>query len=367
LTDALEAIKRHSLEGEDCSIGIAKLPKVSIVITNYNYAPYLKECIDSCLAQDYQYCEVIVVDDCSGDNSRDIYNTYEGRIKIVEREKNGGQLAAFFSGFDIAGGEFVVFVDADDFLDSDAISAHLYIHLFKSPPVAFSCVRNRQVSANSAIINNYHMDFQANGQRINNIRPRVIRAPTWSWSTTSAMMFRSDTVRLIRTDNTEPFRVCADYYIVHFSNLLGGSMLFDVSKANYRRHGKNNFSKNMVIGGHKPTGHMKLHGHPEHESLQKAILSKLILERECFESYFGSYFHFAFTIAMVAEKEFVTSNFTVDRELKNMLGKVDRQVRSKLIWMLWSKKAGVEIGKLNCYFAKIKNVENYHKNTFCES
>jgi glycosyltransferase involved in cell wall biosynthesis len=312
---SLEAINKHSISGIH-GIGNAKLPLVSIIITNFNYAEYLKECIESCINQDYEFCEIILIDDCSKDNSKEIYNRFRDKIKIIEHSENKGQLASFFSGLKFAKGDFVIFVDSDDFLDNDAVSAHLYLHLFQKPPVAFSCLRNRQVSKSSAILNDFHMDFLNNGQEIAYISPRVIHTPSWSWSTTSAMCFRTDLLRLIETDNTEDFRVCADYYIVHFANLLGGSLLFDRAKVNYRRHGENSFSKNFLIGGHRPTGHDKYHFHPEHKTLQREILKKMILEREKFEPYFPNIERYAEALLYIAPFEFIMSNFSVDRELE---------------------------------------------------
>jgi len=362
-TKSLEAINRHSVDGAH-HIGLAKLPLVSIVITNYNYAAFLDECIGSCLAQDYEFCEVILVDDRSSDNSKEIYSKYDGKIKIVEQPTNKGQLAAFFAGLGVANGDFTVFVDADDFLDTDAVSAHLYLHLFQKPPVGFTCFRNRQVSQSSATISDFHMDFQNNSQEVAYIAPRVIHTPTWSWSTTSAMCFRTDLLRLIATDNTEEFRVCADYYVVHFANLLGGSMLFDRAKANYRRHGKNNFSKNFVIGGHRPTGHDKYHAHPSQEALQKELLGKLINERERFEPYFPSLDRYAQSILFVAPLSFVSSNFVLDTELKNALTKKVADIEKQKKEQISIKKWAIRWFGLQDKYLKIKAFKNNLQNMY---
>jgi len=362
--NSLEAINCHSLSGQK-HIGAAKLPHVSIIITNYNYAEFLGECIESCLAQDYEFCEVLLVDDCSKDSSKDVYSKYAQKIKIVEHSSNKGQLAAFFTGLEAASGEFIVFVDADDFLDADAVSAHLYLHLFELPQVGFTCLRNRQVSAGSATISDFHTDFANNSKEIAYIAPRVIHTPTWSWSTTSAMMFRADLLRLLITDKTDDFRVCADYYLIHFANLLGGSLLFDRAKANYRRHGKNNFSKNFVIGGEKrPTGHDKYHAHPAQISLQKAILDKLVLDRASFEPYFGSISRYAETILYVAEKEFVLSNYTVEDDLKKAIISAWCDVKAQKRRLIWSKKIALWLAKWQIFFKTIGEIRSNYLKVF---
>lgn len=366
LTKGLEAIQKHS--AAPLSIGISALPLVSIIVTNYNYALYLKECVDSCLVQDYPHIEVIVVDDCSTDNSREIIADYGDGIKPVLREQNGGQLAGFFSGLAEAKGEFTVFVDADDFLDSDCISTHLYAHLFQKPPVGFTCLRNRQVSIGSAIINDYHMDFQNNGKELAYIAPRVIHTPTWSWSTTSAMMFRTDLLRLIETEKTEDFRVCADYYIVHFANLLGGSLLFDRCKVNYRRHGNNNFSKNFIIGGHRPTGHDKYHAHPSQSALQKGILDKLIKERERFEPYFPSLRRYAETIAYVAPIEEILERYTLDLDddLRSTLKSLRFEIWKQKQKQMRSKKWAIARVNWSCFWKQSNAIKENILENFCK-
>lgn len=88
-------------------------PLVSILINNFNYARYLREAIDSALGQSYTNIEVIVVDDGSTDNSREIIAGYGERIVPVLKE-NGGQGSAFNAGFVASRGDIVCFLDSDD-------------------------------------------------------------------------------------------------------------------------------------------------------------------------------------------------------------------------------------------------------------
>jgi glycosyltransferase involved in cell wall biosynthesis len=88
-------------------------PLVSAIIPNYNYGQYLREAVDSVLAQTYPKIEIIVVDDGSKDESRKIIKSYGKKIKAIFQE-NQGVSAARNNGVAESSGEFVAFLDADD-------------------------------------------------------------------------------------------------------------------------------------------------------------------------------------------------------------------------------------------------------------
>lgn len=97
------------------------MPKISIIIPVYNTENYLRECLDSVIHQTFKDIEIILVNDGSNDNSTNICREYamlDSRIKLIEQE-NGGSAAARKRGITEATGEYVGFVDSDDFIDSD--------------------------------------------------------------------------------------------------------------------------------------------------------------------------------------------------------------------------------------------------------
>jgi glycosyltransferase involved in cell wall biosynthesis len=89
---------------------------VSIIVVNYNNERFLAAAIDSALGQDHPLCEVIVVDDCSTDNSRAVIALYGDRIRSVLREINGHQTAALNSAWPLARYPILIFLDSDDLL-----------------------------------------------------------------------------------------------------------------------------------------------------------------------------------------------------------------------------------------------------------
>jgi len=95
--------------------------KISVIIPVYNVAAYLPQCLDSVLSQDHQDLEVILIDDGSTDDSGAICDRYadrDSRITVIH-QNNAGAAAAKNAGLRIATGEYLSFVDSDDYLDPD--------------------------------------------------------------------------------------------------------------------------------------------------------------------------------------------------------------------------------------------------------
>lgn len=97
---------------------------VSVIIPNYNYARYLSKAIDSVLNQTYSNLEVIVVNNGSTDDSLDMLKEYGNKIKLID-QINLGQSGARNSGLRHAKGEYLAFLDADDYWDSTKIEKQL--------------------------------------------------------------------------------------------------------------------------------------------------------------------------------------------------------------------------------------------------
>ena len=99
------------------------MPAVSIIVPVYNVEKYLRECLESIINQTFQDIEIICVNDGSTDNSRKILTEYaqtDSRIKITDKE-NGGLSSARNAGLKIAQGEFISFIDSDDWVDKTMI------------------------------------------------------------------------------------------------------------------------------------------------------------------------------------------------------------------------------------------------------
>lgn len=97
------------------------MPAVSVVIPNYNHAPYLKQRIDSILAQSFQDFEVIILDDCSTDESRMIIEEYRENVKvqsiIYNNINSGGPFTQWKRGIEAASGKYIWIAESDDWCE----------------------------------------------------------------------------------------------------------------------------------------------------------------------------------------------------------------------------------------------------------
>ena len=100
--------------------------KISVIITAWNVEDYIRQAIESCVNSDYQDLEIIVVDDCSTDGSLKIIDEFrvkDERVQVIQNEINCGAGMSRSIGVENATGEYVIFLDGDDWLNPDFIKS----------------------------------------------------------------------------------------------------------------------------------------------------------------------------------------------------------------------------------------------------
>ena len=103
--------------------------KISIIVPVYNTEKYLTKCLDSIISQTLNDIEIIIINDFSPDNSRDVIKKYQekdSRITFIDKQKNEGVGAARNDGIKVATGKYVCFMDSDDLYPSINVLEHLY-------------------------------------------------------------------------------------------------------------------------------------------------------------------------------------------------------------------------------------------------
>ncbi|WP_019503579.1 glycosyltransferase [Pleurocapsa sp. PCC 7319] len=110
-----QSLQHHKLDIDQ------KNPLVSVIIDNYNYGCFLPKAIESVLQQTYKNFELIVVDDGSTDNSREVIESFQGQLTAIF-QANSGQGMAFNTGIAKAQGEIICLLDADDYFREDKLA-----------------------------------------------------------------------------------------------------------------------------------------------------------------------------------------------------------------------------------------------------
>ena len=247
-----------------------KTPKVSVIITCYNLGAYVKECIESVLNQNYKNFELIIVNDCSTDDTKNVIEKYSSHAKIINLNENKGQFGAFLEGLKISEGEFVCMIDADDVLLPDFLSVHIQVHMQTS--VAFTSCAQFEITDDSTIVcldslaspefknvsyedkiktldDIFNLDRLGENFSVKTMDIKKYPFGSWNWNPTSSAMMRkaaADYLLLYKTPSD--WKKGADKIAFSFLHLIGGSALISAPLMAYRRHKTNLSSANPVIG-----------------------------------------------------------------------------------------------------------------------
>lgn len=246
------------------------LPKVSFVVTSYNYAKYIIKCLDSIKNQTYANIEIIVVDDFSTDNSVELIEKFieenqNLNIKLIKHDKNYGQLKAFQSGLKEAQGQFVSFIDSDDVIVRDYAAAHIKVHMATN--VAFT---SSQIIEIDEYDNIHTLHSPSSPQEGNTLKIKELdellncdieklsfkildkkSAPFggWFWSPSTSAMFRKSAIEILQEyEKFEEWRICPDKFLFNLANLIGGSAIIYAPLVGYRRHNSNAGHSDYVCG-----------------------------------------------------------------------------------------------------------------------
>ena len=239
-----------------------KLPLVTFGVNSYNYEKYILKTLESIKAQTYKNFEIIVVDDCSSDNSCEIIEDFisdnqDLKITLIKNETNQGQLASMIRGLENAKGQFISFIDSDDILLPEYAQSHIRVHMETS--AAFTSCQIVEIGENDEVhtLNSNacphcdNLDSLFASEKINFKLLKHKRFGGWYWSPNSSAMFRKASIELIcNYKNTHKWKICPDKFLFNFANLIGGSAIIFKPLIGYRRH-KNNAGNCSLVTGDK--------------------------------------------------------------------------------------------------------------------
>lgn len=254
-----------------------ELPRVAVVITCYNYRPYVEAAIRSVLAQTYQRWDCVIVDDASTDGSAEhirllLQTVDDPRFRLLVRSENGGQIAGFRDGFAATDAPFVAFLDSDDAWLPNFLLAHLSAHLNATRPAALSSSDLFLIDGDSVLLSGTYLLLRkprfipdargmaiTTGEQLGEMAPEIAYsadhpityfAPEvygWMWAPTSSLVFRRGALEPVLAF---PFkaRMGTDYLAATCAHLAAGSLILSECLGLYRLHGANT-STNVAYAG----------------------------------------------------------------------------------------------------------------------
>jgi glycosyltransferase involved in cell wall biosynthesis len=210
------------------------MPSVSIIITSYNYARFLRDAIDSALHQTYTDTEVIVVDDGSTDNSREIIASYGKQLTTVFKE-NGGQASAFNAGFSLSKGDIIIFLDSDDSLRLNAVEEIVKVW---HPGISKVHYRLQWIDAVGKLLNTYCPAANAHLPS-GDLKSLFMKEGVYNTPPTSGNAFGRWFLQLVMPIPEDEWYLYTDAYLHLYSPIYGELAAVQEPLGHYRVHGSN--------------------------------------------------------------------------------------------------------------------------------
>lgn len=246
-----------------CNNSLLKEPKISIIITYYNLENYVVDCVRSILNQSYKNFEIIIVNDGSDKKNSEILNNSvfkDEKIEIINLEKNSGQLLAFLKGLEIATGEFICMIDADDILLEHHLKTLLYVHLNHKTALVSS--NFGEIDSNNQIVlfeKNEKKTVKFNElesfftqEKEFKINYNKLPFGLWGWRPATSGMFRKSSLEILKYFPEKKYwKTGADKVVFSLLHLVGGSINISAITYLYRHHDKNNSATTLTSGNKK--------------------------------------------------------------------------------------------------------------------
>jgi glycosyltransferase involved in cell wall biosynthesis len=219
------------------------MPKVSIIVPNYNHARFLDQRLESIFNQTYQDFEVIFLDDASSDNSLDVFRKFadEPGVTAVFNEKNSGSpFKQWNKGISLAQGEYIWIAESDDYADPNLLETLVRV-LDTHKTVGLVYCQSWEVDENNAILSTRHywtddldpdrwqQDFVSNGP--NECRNYLVFKNTIP--NASAVLFRAEAYKNSQINN-ETFQLIGDW-LAWVKILIDSGIAFVSEPLNYYR------------------------------------------------------------------------------------------------------------------------------------
>src|SRR3990167_1221201 len=221
--------------------GARPRPTLSVIITCLNYGRFLPDTIESVLAEDVG-AQIIVVDDCSSDNSRDVMRSYGDKIVPIFQPHNQGHGGAFNAGWAAATGELIYFLDADDFVIPGALRRVLDRY---QPGVLIYHNRMRYANEQGTLAGTHPAMQVPLGT--GDISRQLREQGRYCTNVTSGLLFAREGLEKVMPMDPEAYRMSAEGYLVSVIPLYGPTVTFDEPLSAYRLHDAQNWKAQVDL------------------------------------------------------------------------------------------------------------------------
>ncbi len=224
--------------------------KTTCIIDNYNYSKYVIEAVNSVKRQTVRFDEIIIVDDCSTDNSAQLLQenyANDDQVILILRDKNEGQLSAFNAGFLAATGDIIFFLDSDDLYQPKYLEEALNVYeknqdcdfIFCQPERIGEYAPDVKPSKITSIVYDYGYSVAS-----------VFYLRRWVGDATSTLSMRwSILSKVLPIPYIEEWRTRADDCLVYGASIAGARKFFlNKPLVQYRFHGNNSVLSNKFQG-----------------------------------------------------------------------------------------------------------------------
>lgn len=212
-------------------------PKVSIVVPCYNAAEFIAETLSSVFQQSYTDYEIIVVDDGSTDKSADIIKQITHPALQYQRQENSGVSSARNKGLEKARGEYILFLDADDLLETDFLKTRIEV-LEKNKNLVFACSKAVLIDEKGSLLQREYDAVCMNiEEEICNYSPGYCSCP-------SNYLIRNDLKKRGLFFHESLSNSADRFFLLQINSLGKGVIVNGSSKLKYRIHEKS-MSKNI--------------------------------------------------------------------------------------------------------------------------
>jgi glycosyltransferase involved in cell wall biosynthesis len=217
------------------------MPKVSVIVPNYNHAPYLDERIDSIIGQTCADFELIILDDCSTDNSREVIGKYANHPKVSQvifnQANSGSVFKQWQKGIGLAQGEYIWIAESDDWCEANLLQV-LVDAIDANPRCVMAYVQSYAVADDGRIekiSSDNKLAQYVNGREY--IRKYLTQqgCPIWN----AGMLLFKKSAYLTADDEFTTFRMCGDW-MLYTEMAKQGDVFISGRTLNYfRQHGDN--------------------------------------------------------------------------------------------------------------------------------